>query len=162
MSPILLQIMITKEKISELVGEKLEENQFLVDVRVSPSQVIHVEIDSLDGVTINDCVAVSRYVESHLDRETDDFELQVSSPGIDQYFKVNRQYLRHVGRELDVVTQQGEEFRGLLTEAGETGVVLEVTFREKKEGERKKQLVTRKVPFAYEDIKRAKVVISFK
>ena len=154
--------MITKEKISELVGEKLEENQFLVDVRVSPSQVIHVEIDSLDGVTINDCVAVSRYVESHLDRETDDFELQVSSPGIDQYFKVNRQYLRHVGRELDVVTQQGEEFRGLLTEAGETGVVLEVTFREKKEGERKKQLVTRKVPFAYEDIKRAKVVISFK
>ncbi len=162
MSPILLQIMITKEQISKLVGEKLEENQFLVDVRVSPSQVIQVEIDSLDGVTINDCVAVSRYVESHLDRETDDFELQVSSPGIDQYFKVNRQYRRHVGKELDVVTQQGEEFRGLLIEAGETGVVLEVTSREKMEGERKKQLVTRKVPFVYEDIKRAKVVISFK
>ncbi len=162
MSPILLQIMITKEKISELVGEKLEENQFLVDVRVSPSQVIHVEIDSIDGVTIKDCVAVSRHVESHLDRETEDFELQVSSPGIDQYFKVNRQYHRHVGRELDVVTQQGEEFRGLLTEAGETGIVLEVTSGEKKEGVRKKQLVTRRVPFAYEDIKRAKVVISFK
>lgn len=162
MSPILLQIMITKEKISELVDEKLEGNQFLVDVRVSPSQVIHVEIDSLEGVTINDCVAVSRYVESHLDREAEDFELQVSSPGIDQYFRVNRQYHRHVGRELDVVTQQGEELRGLLTEAGETGFVLEVTSKVKKEGEHKKQLVTRKVPFAYEDIKRAKVVISFK
>lgn len=162
MSPILLLIMITREKIEELVNGKLSENQFLVDVQVTPSKVIHVEIESMDGVTIDDCVAISRHVESHLDREEEDFELQVSSPGIDQYFKVNRQYLRHVGRELDVVTAAGPEYRGKLAEAGDKGIVLEVTSREKKEGEHKKQLVTRRVSLAFEDIKRAKVVISFK
>ena len=67
-----------------------------------------------------------------------------------------------MGRELDVVTAAGPEYRGKLAEAGDTGIVLEVTSREKKEGERKKQLVTRRVSLAFEDIKRAKVVISFK
>lgn len=79
--------MITKEKITEIVGEKLEEGMFLVDVNVTPSQVIHVEIDSMDGITIDQCVAVSRFVEAHLNRENEDFELQVSSPGIDQFLR---------------------------------------------------------------------------
>ncbi|HNU77206.1 MAG TPA: ribosome assembly cofactor RimP [Prolixibacteraceae bacterium] len=162
MSPILLLIMITKEKITEIVGEKLEEGMFLVDVNVTPSQVIHVEIDSMDGITIDQCVAVSRFVEAHLNRENEDFELQVSSPGIDQFFKVNRQFHKNVGRELDVVTAQNLEVRGKLMEAGQEGIVLEVTTREQKEGEKKKQWVTRQLSLGYDDIKKARVVISFK
>jgi ribosome maturation factor RimP len=162
MSPILLLIMITREKIEELVHQKLKENQFLVDVHVSPTKAIHVEVDSMQGVTIDDCVAISRHIESHLDREEEDFELQVSSPGIDQYFKVNQQFPRNLGRELEVVTHAGGEYRGPLVEASDSGIILEVSSREKMEGERKKQLVTRRLPFAYDDIKRARVVISFK
>lgn len=154
--------MITKEKIEELVREKLSEELFLVDVNVSPSHVIHVEIDSTKGISIDQCVAVSRHIESHLDRETEDFELQVSSPGVDQYFKVNRQYQRNIGRELDVVTMDGRELRGLLVDAGEEGIVLDVSVKEKKEGMKGKQIVTQRYAFGYQDIKKAKVVISFK
>ncbi len=92
----------------------------------------------------------------------EDFELQVSSPGVDQDFKVNRQYLRNIGRELDVITTGGKELRGMLVEAGNEGFVLEVSVQEKKEGEKKKQMVTQRYAFGYEDIKKAKVVISFK
>ena len=154
--------MITKEKISELVSEKLENDMFLVDINVSPSHVIHVEIESMNGISVGQCVAVSRHIESHFDREKEDFELQVSSPGIGQDFKVTRQYLRNVGRELDVVTTDGKEMRGKLLEAVENGFVLEVTEKVKKDGEKKKQVVTNRLSFGYEEIKKAKVVISFK
>ncbi len=162
MSPILLQIMIAKEKILEWVGEALKEGMFIVDVRVSPSQVIHVEIDSFDGLTIDHCVEVSRYIESHLDRDAEDFELQVSSPGIDQCFKVKEQYLNNVGRELDVVTEDNREYRGQLTEANDEGIVLGVVYKEKMDGGKKKQVVTRMVPLSYDEIKKAKVIIAFK
>ncbi len=162
MSPILLQIMIDKERISELVSEVLKEGMFIVDIRVSGANVIHVEIDSFEGLTIVQCVEVSRYIESHLDREQEDFELQVSSPGIDQLFRVKEQYRKNIGRELDVIAGENQEIRGKLVEADEKGILLEVTQKEKKEGERKKQEVTRMVPLAYDEIRKAKVVISFK
>ncbi len=162
MSPILLQIMIDKERISELVSEVLKEGMFIVDIRVSGANVIHVEIDSFEGLTIVQCVEVSRYIESHLDREQEDFELQVSSPGIDQLFRVKEQYRKNIGREVDVIAGENQEIRGKLVEADEKGILLEVTQKEKKEGERKKQEVTRMVPLAYDEIRKAKVVISFK
>jgi len=162
MSPILLQRMIAKQKIVSLVEEKLENDMFLVDASVSPSNVIHVEIDSFDGLTIDQCVAVSRFIESHLDREEEDFELQVSSPGIDQYFKVKPQYQKNIGRELNVTTQQDAECIGKLIEAGENGISLEVRVKEKPEGGKKKQTVIKTLSLDYENIKKAKVIISFK
>ncbi len=154
--------MIAREKIVNLVKEKLENNMFLVDVLVSATNVIHVEIDNLDGLTINQCVAISRHIESHLDREEEDFELQVSSPGVDQYFKVNQQYLKNIGRELEVITHQHTEHTGKLIEADEKGIILEVRVKEKPELGKKKQTVIKSLPLAFEDIKKAKVVISFK
>lgn len=154
--------MITREKIEELVTEKLKENQFLVDVLVSPAKLIRVEIDGFNGITIDDCVAVSRHIESHLDRDKEDFELQVSSPGIDQYFKVNQQFVRNQGREVELFTYDGRELQGKLVEAGDSGITLEVSAMEKPEGERKKQLITWRFSFDYNEISRAKVVISFK
>lgn len=162
MSPILLQRMIAREKILELVSEVLKDRMFLVDVRVSATNAIHVEIDSYEGLTIDQCVEMSRHIEGHLDREQEDFELQVSSPGIDQYFKVKEQYLKNIGRELEVTTGESTGFKGKLVEADEKGILLEVTQMEKKEGEKKKQAVTRMVPLVYDEIRKAKVVISFK
>lgn len=162
MSPILLQKMIDAEKIKGWVCEALGANMFLVDVEVTPSNVIHVEIDSFDGLTIDQCIALSRFLEGHLDRDAEDFELQVSSPGVGQAFKVREQYHKNIGRELDVVTRQKNEFRGTLVEAGDKGILLKISEKAKPEGEKKKVLVTRELSIDYEDIRKAKVIISFK
>jgi ribosome maturation factor RimP len=154
--------MIGREKIVNLVNEKLQENMFLVDVTVSPANVIHVEVDCMDGLTIDQCVGISRHIESHLDRDEEDFGLEVSSPGIDQYFKVNRQYHRNVGRELMVTTLQDEEFKGRLLEAGESGITLELVMKEKSEDGKGKQMVKKSRSLGYSEIKKAKVIISFK
>lgn len=162
MSPILLNRMIDKEKILNLVKEKLEESMFLVDVSVNTSNVIHVEIDSFSGLSIDQCVALSRHIESNLDRESDDFELQVSSPGAGLPFKVKEQYLKNTGRELEITLKDGIVLKGLLVEANEEEILIETSAKEKPEGSNKKVLVTRTNRVAYDDIQRARVIISFK
>jgi ribosome maturation factor RimP len=154
--------MIVREKIVNLVNEKLQENMFLVDVTVSPGNVIHVELDCMDGLTIDQCVGISRHIENQLDRDEEDFGLEVSSPGIDQLFKVNRQYHRNVGRELLVTTQQDEELKGKLLEAGESGITLELVMKEKSEDGKRNQMVKKNRSLGYSEIKKAKVIISFK
>ncbi len=162
MSPILLNRMIDKIKIAELVNGKLEENMFLVDISVSTNNVIHVEIDSFTGLTIDQCVAISRHIESNLDRETEDFELQVSSPGAGQPFKVREQYRKNAGRELEVTLTGGKVLRGILMEAGEAGFVIEYQVKEKAEGSSKRVLVSKKQQVSFEEVERARVIISFK
>ncbi len=154
--------MIDREKILNLVNGKLEENMFLVDVTVNTANVIHVEIDSFTGLTIDQCVAVSRHIEASLDRESQDFELQVSSPGAGQAFKVNEQYRKNQGRELEVTLVGGSELKGLLTEATESGIVIETSVKEKPEGSSRKLLVTKKHKVSFEEIEKARVIISFK
>jgi len=89
--------MIDKLKIAELVNEKLTEDQFLVDVTVSSSNVIHVMVDSDTGISINQIVEISRFIEGNLDREVEDFELSVFSAGLSEPFTLVRQYKKNVG-----------------------------------------------------------------
>lgn len=162
-SPILLQAdMVNKAKIVELVKEKLEEKAFLVDVQVSAANVIKVFVDSFDGLTIDQCVEISRHLESSLDREKEDFELQVSSPGLTERFRVKEQYVKNKGREVEVVTADGTARTGILKEAEAEFILLETSAREKVEGHKKKQLIVKDHQIEYSDIKSAKVVVSFK
>jgi ribosome maturation factor RimP len=161
--PILLTVeMLEKAKIVELVNEKLDEQMFLVDVQVTAANVVRVFIDSFDGITIDRCVAVSRHIEHSLDRENEDFELQVSSPGLSETFKVKEQYLKNAGRQIEILTENDEKITGLLKEALPEHILLETSSREKLEGNKKKQLVVREHQIKYGDIKSAKVVVSFK
>jgi ribosome maturation factor RimP len=161
--PILLLVnMMNKAKIAELVKEKLGERAFLVDVQISASNVIRIFIDSFNGITIDKCVEISRYIENNFDREKEDFELQVSSPGLSESFKVKEQYLKNVGREVEIVTTEGDKLQGMLKEAKPDFIVIEAATREKVEGQKKKQLVVRERQIEYEDVKSAKVVVSFK
>lgn len=153
--------MIDKAKIVELVNEQLDERMFLVDVQVSATNVIRVFVDSFDGMTIERCVKISRHIESNLDREVVDYELQVSSPGLTETFKVKEQYLKNTGREIEVLTQAGEKLAGLLKLAEPGYILLEVQTREKPEGQKKKQLIVREHKLEYGEIKSAKVVVSF-
>ena len=100
--------MIDKNVVTRIVDEWLEgKDYFLVDVTVSPDDKIVVEIDHAEGVWIDDCVELSRYIESKLDREEEDYELEVGSAGIGQPFKVLQQYLIHIGKEVEILTKEG-------------------------------------------------------
>ena len=106
--------MIEKSKITDIVNEWLEgKDYFLVDVTVSPDNEIVVEIDHADGVWIEDCVELSRYIESKLDRDEEDFGLEVGSAGIGQPFKVRQQYVNHVGKDVEVLAGDGRKYRSL-------------------------------------------------
>ncbi len=153
--------MIDKTKIAELVNEKLADDQFLVDVTVSSSDVIHVMVDSDTNLSINQIVEISRYVESKLDREVEDFELSVFSAGLSEPFRLVRQYKKNIGTEIDVLLTNGQKMSGLLKTVDGQGIDLEVTSKEKVEGLKKKELVTRVHHFAYSEIKEAKKILKF-
>jgi ribosome maturation factor RimP len=154
--------MIDKAKIVELVNEQLDEGMFLVEVQLSATGVIRVFIDSFDGITIERCVQISRHLESNLDREVEDFELQVSSAGLSEPFRVKEQYYKNTGREIELITSTGEKHTGLLKLATPDYILLETQTREKAEGQKKKQLTQREHKLEYGEIKSAKVVVSFK
>lgn len=155
--------MIKESYIRGLVEEKIAEmDYFIVDVNVSSSNNIRVEIDGDKGVNIKDCVAISRHIESNLDREEEDFELVVSSAGMDQPFKILRQYQRYVGREVEVKVKAGDKLKGKLLSATEDQVELEIVEKRKIEGKKKKQLVTEQIIVPMDQVNETKVVISFK
>lgn len=154
--------MIDKAIVQRLVEEKLENKMFLVEITVNERNVINIYVDSYDGLTIDQCVAVSRHVEHSLDREEEDFELQVSSPGLSEKFKVKEQYYKYVGRLVEVVVSDDIKLEGTILEADDEGITLETSVREIPEGHKKKQLVIKQHNFKYDEIKSAKAVISFK
>jgi len=153
--------MIDKVLIAGIVNEKLTEDQFLVDVTISSSNVIHVMVDSDSGISINQIVEISRYIEDKLDREVEDFELSVFSAGLSEPFSLLRQYKKNMGTEIEVLLTNGQKFIGLMTKADDQGIDLEVTTKEKSEGSKKKELITRVHPIGYSEIKEAKKILKF-
>lgn len=154
--------MINKEIVIKLAEEKLDEKMFLVEITVSKNNVINVFVDSFDGMTIDKCIEISRHIEHNLDRETEDFELQVSSPGLTENFRVKQQYFKYQGKEIELTTNEDQKLKGLLNKATEEGIVLETASKIKLEGQNKKQLVVREHELKYDEIKSAKAVITFK
>lgn len=148
--------MITESQIQALIEEKIGEGpMFIVDVQVAAGNKIKVEMDSDQGMSIQDCVAISRQIEGNLDREVEDFELQVLSAGIGQPLKVSRQYVKNIGRDVSLKLESGIEVVGELVEAGE---VLKL----KLPASKKKKLPEREEEFPLEQIVETKVRVSFK
>ena len=145
-----------------MVKEKLDDKMFLVEITVNERNVINIFVDSYDGLTIEQCVNISRHVEHSFDREEEDFELQVSSPGLSEKFKVKEQYIKYVGRAINVVTETDTELEGVILGATDEGIILETSSRELVDGHKKKQLVVKQHHLKYNEIKSAKAVISFK
>ena len=155
--------MIDRNVVSGIVNEWLEDKEyFLVDVSVSPDDKIVVEIDHAEGVWIDDCVELSRFIESKIDREEEDYELEVGSAGIGQPFKVLQQYLIHIGKEVEVLTREGKKLEGVLKDANEERITLTIQKKVKPEGAKRPKLVEEDVIYTYEEIKYTKYLISFK
>ena len=155
--------MIEKKTVCQIVDEWLEDKEyFLVEVSVSPDDKIVVEIDHKEGVWIEDCVDLSRYIESKLNREEEDYELEVGSAGIGQPFKVLQQYINYVGSEVEVLSKDGRKLQGVLKEADEQHFVLTVQKKVKEEGAKRPKMVDEDLTFGYDEIKYTKYLISFK
>ena len=134
--------MIEKKTVSQIVEEWLEgKDYFLVEVTVSPDDKIVVEIDHAEGVWIEDCVELSRFIESKLNREEEDYELEVGSAGIGQPFKVLQQYYNHVGSDVEVLTKDGRKLTGVLKDADEEKFVVAVQKKVKVEGAKRPKLM---------------------
>ena len=146
--------MIEKIKILELVNQALEgDDKFLVSLKITPDNRIYVDIDGDNGVTIDDCIELSRAIESQLDRDAEDFALDVSSAGADQPLKLTRQYVKNIGREVEVVTYDGEKTVGELTAADEEHIEVRTAGTKKQ--------APQELSFACSDVKSTRVVIKF-
>ena len=149
MSPILLQKkMITTESITELIAQHLEGRDiFLVEVAVKPGNAIRVHVDKVEGISIDECVKISRFVNESLDRDTEDYSLEVSSPGLSGTFKVRQQYEKNLGHDIEVLYTDGIKVKGKLESVSDTGIVMKVNGDEEE--------------IRFEEIKTAKAIISF-
>ncbi len=155
--------MILKETVNQIVENFLiDKDYYLVDIKITLDNRISVEIDSFDGVSIEFCAELNRHIESQFDREVEDFELEVSSAGLTEPFKVLKQYEKNIGNEVETLTKTGKKFSGILSEVNETGFVLQTEKTEKPEGSKRKVTVIENLPFTYEEIKHTKYIIRFK
>lgn len=155
--------MIDKNVVKQLANEWLEgKDYFLTDITVSPDNRIVIEIDHAEGVWIEDCVALSRYIENHLDRDIEDYELEVGSAGIGQPFKVLRQYEINVGEPVEVLTTNGKKIVGTLKEATPDHFVITIEEKVKMEGEKRPKVVERDLTFGYDEVKYTKYYLTFK
>lgn len=155
--------MILKDAVIEVVEDYVAtKSYYLVDVKVTPDNRVSVEIDSFDGVSIEFCMELNKHIESKFDREVEDYELEVSSAGLTEPFKVLKQYQKNIANEVEVLTKLGKKFTGVLTEVTEKEFVIEIEKQEKPEGAKRKITVTENLTFSYEDIKTTKYIIRFK
>ncbi len=155
--------MITKEQIENLIKPKIdEEDLFQVEVSVNSSNKISVFIDGDKGVTIDQCMALSRFIEQNLNRDEEDYELDVSSSGLDLPLKVQRQYIKNIGRSVAIILKNGQKLTGKLVNANDVGINLEVEKNVVLEGKKRKQKITEIMPLNYSDIKSTKIVVSFR
>ena len=137
---------------------------YLVDVEMTADDRIVIEIDHADGVWIEDCADLSRFLQEQLGEELGDYELEVGSAGIGQPFKVIQQYRNHIGKEVEVLEKNGVKAQGLLKEVSEDGTQFVVTVKEKQreEGKKRPVLVDVDKTFAISDIKYCKYLLAFK
>ncbi len=155
--------MISKETVKQLVNEKIADTDyFLVDVVVSPSNAITVEIDTQEGVNVGFCAELSRHIESQLDREVEDYELEVGSAGLTSPFKVVEQYLKNIGNEVEVLTKDGKKISGVLTDVATEAFTLEIEKMVKKEGAKRKVLENETLIINFDSVKYTKYIIKFK
>jgi ribosome maturation factor RimP len=150
-------------KVAELLNEVLEENKslFLIDLSISQDNKIKVIIDGDHGVTVEDCISVSRAIENNLDREELDFSLEIMSAGVSEGLKIPRQFQKNIGRTIKVKTVEDSSFEGELTEVNDTGVILVWKAREPKPIGKGKVTVQKTAELLFENIKEAKVLVKF-
>lgn len=154
--------MVEESKVKDLVEEALALNEslFLVDINISANNKIKVTVDGDEGIPLSECIRISRNVEHNLDREAEDFSLEVTSPDISHPLTMKRQYKKNINRILKVKTVD-DELEGTLAKVNENSIELTWKTREPKPVGKGKVTVTKTATVDFKDIKEAKVKIVF-
>lgn len=150
-----------RSKVENLLADALDENPslFLIDLKVGADNSIRVILDGDHGVSLKDCMSISRAIEHQLDREEEDFSLEVASAGVGTPLQGQRQYAKNIGRKLEVELSQGAPIKGILVAADENGFTLTWKQREPKPVGKGKVTVEKKETISYDVIVNAKVII---
>lgn len=141
----------------ELEGSDL----YLVDVKVNPGNLIEVEIDSDNPVSIEECEKLTREIEKEFDRDKEDYTLEVGSAGITSPFKVRRQYQKYIGQEVETLTKEGKKLSGLLKSAGENDFTISVKEKVKKPEQKRPVIEEVDHTFGYDEVKYTKYILKF-
>jgi len=154
--------MIDKLIVTKIVEDFLMSSEnYPVAIEIKPDNTITIEIDNDQAVSIDDCIALSTYIESKLDREKEDYALEVSSAGLGQVFKIQRQYKKHIGKEIEVLALSGIKYTGILKAVDDERIVLTVQKRILPEGAKRKVTVEEDLTFRYGEIKQARYIFRF-
>ncbi len=155
--------MISKETVKGIVEEWLKGKEyFLVGIEIGLDNKIVIEIDHADGVWIDDCVQLSRFIEEHLDRDVEDYELEVGSAGLGQPFKVPQQYINFIGKDVEVLDEDGRKYKGVLTSVNGRDFIVTVKEKVRKEGSKRPVMTDVQMSFNMDKVKYTKYLISFK
>jgi len=162
-SPLFLYKRMNQETVKRLVTEAIEENEelFLIELSFLAGNKILVEVDGDNGINLKECIRISRHIENNLDREEDDFGLEVTSVDVGKPLRVIRQYQKNIDRILEIKTIDGRKIEGTLVSASENQIILVWKARESKPIGKGKITVDKTAEIAYKDIKEAKVKIIF-
>ena len=154
--------MIDKMLLEQVLTKGMEGTDlFIVDVTIGKDNNIVVEIDSDTSVDIDECVRLTRLVESHFDRDKEDYDLEIGSAGLTSPLKVERQYHKNIGNEVEVLTADGRKLKGVLKAVDSEGFVLTTEQKVKKEGQERPVVEAVDTTFRYEEIKYTKYIIQF-
>jgi ribosome maturation factor RimP len=155
--------MIDKDIVNQVVESFIEQTDiFVVDLIITNNNHISIEIDSFEGVSLDDCVNLSRYIESKIDREQEDYELEVSSAGLTSPFKIHKQYIKNTGKEVEVITTTGDKHTGILKAVSAESIELIVDKTIKPEGAKRKITIQEEITILLQNIKTTKLIIRFK
>ena len=155
--------MINNEIIQTLTEEWFQGNEyFLVDVNFAADDRIVIEIDHADGVWIEDCAELSRFLQERLGEELGEFELEVGSAGLGQPFKVAQQYINHIGDTLEVLQADGKKVQGVLKAVDAPSFTITVQEKQKQEGKKRPVLVDVDKTYQMDEVKYAKYLLAFK
>lgn len=150
--------MIDKELLRSVIEDKLSQTDcFLVSLSVSSTNSIVVAIDSATSVNLDFCIELTQYIEQKFDRNTEDYSLEVGSYSISEPFVDSRQYVKNIGRTIEILTLEHKKIRGILLKADSAGFTVETETKEQLEGQKRKTIVTRQTSFAYNDVKSTKL-----
>lgn len=154
--------MIDKSELVNITEEYLNDSSnYLVDIILGSGNSITVEIDNDNGVDIDDCVALSRHIESKLDRESDDFDLTVTSVGLTSPFKTVRQYKKFENKEIEVLGKNGIKLTGILKSSDDNGFTITVVKKVKPEGAKRKVDIQEDIYYAFDEVKYTKYLLRF-
>ncbi len=155
--------MIEKKTVNTIIEDFIQDTDyFLVETTIGKNNEIKVYIDSMQNVSLDFCIQLTKEIEGKLDREVEDYELEVSSAGITSPFKVAKQYEKNVGNEVEIFTKENQKIVGILSSYNKENIEVEFEVKEKLEGEKRKKLVKKVQKIDIENIKTIKQNIRFK